>query len=182
MFKAELKNNANGCKLELFASNYFQDKGSPLIIQRRQFETYDDAKAYFLSCAHSFLFQSFDAFTFRLKSLSTGIMSGYRGGTEDNRLLFIENYWKLIELKNAFYASGTSVYLHAQLIMMNAEILINTIPRDHKLDYNYFRDMVQDLIKVAAMLLRALDQHLDENRKEWHKMTNEDIEELKNVA
>jgi ribonucleotide reductase beta subunit family protein with ferritin-like domain len=109
-------------------------------------------------------------------------MSGYRGGTEDNRLLFIENYWKLIELKNAFYASGTSVYLHAQLIMMNAEILINTIPRDHKLDYNYFRDMVQDLIKVAAMLLRALDQHLDENRKEWHKMTNEDIEELKNVA
>lgn len=182
MFKASITPTVNGCKLELFASNYFAPKTAPLIIERKTFETREEATAYFISCSHSFLHQSFDAYTFKLSGLSATIMQGNRGGSADNRMLFIENYWKLIELKNEFFAPANSIFRHASFIMNNSQILINTIPRDHSFDYNFFRELVLDLIKVSAMLLRALDKHIEENKKEWHEMTNEDIAELLEVA
>ena len=163
--KFEGTNYYRPCKEVLTDSNWFAEIG--------------EAKSWFVGTAHCYLSGTFDSLFIRLRAISPKIFHGTAGGNSENRNLWMENYWKLIELKEEFFYGGNSVWKRASLILENVTILIQSIPRDHSLYYDFYKNMVSDMIKCAKMIVRALEKDIEKQKKEWYQMTTEDVEELK---
>lgn len=180
MLTVNHKKYADGLQIKFEGSNYYRPE-KIVLRDQKWFAEIEDAKNWFVGTAHSYLCGTFDSLFIRLRALSPKIFHGTAGGSPENRNLWQENYWKLKELKEEYFKGANSVWKRANIILLNTEILIHSIPRDHSLDYNYYKNMVADMIKCAKLIVEAMKKDIEKQKKEWFEMTSQDIPELEEV-
>jgi hypothetical protein len=180
MLTVKHKKYADGIQIVFQGSNYYRPI-KPILEDQKWFENIEDAKSWFVGVSHAYLCGTFDSLFIRLRAISPKIFHGTAGGSPENRNLWQENYWKLKDLKEEYFKNANSVWKRANIILDQHQILINSIPRDHSLDYDFFKNMVADMIKCAKLMKEALKKDIEKQKKEWFEMTSQDIPELEEV-
>lgn len=186
MWKTAFENIGNKCILRLQASNYYRggEAYKTKIDIVKSFDSEDESKAYFVSCAHTYLCGTFDLFFLQLKDLLPVI---YHGNIidPDKRFMIMDNFHKLVQLKELFSSWTPSVWRRANLITENIGLMHDCTPNVEELHYTHFYNMMQDMMKCAVAIKLALEDHLELVQKEWHEVNDQDIKEnysLKNDA
>lgn len=177
MWKVEFETIANAHILRIEAANYYaagEDAVQSLNITK-SFKNEDESKAYFISCAHTFMCGAFDILRVQLEGVAPVIFHG--NVLHDlHRVEFMENWHEFKALKELFSSANPSIWKRANLITENYELIYSVIPKNEKLHYAYFLQLCKDLLKCAAQLKRALGDHIELAKKEWHEITASDID------
>lgn len=171
----------NGHTVSIEATNYYRPGDGDLIIIKDRFKKLDHVRSWFVGNAHSYIGGTLDVYIQLLKGISTHIMQLKYGGTAEQRNIWMENYWKVIDLKEKFYGTS-SVWERANLILDNHQIIQKSVPQDDRLQHDHFWNMAKDMVKAAAKLKGALKDeeklHRIEQSQSWLKSKSEDIQEL----
>lgn len=177
MWKVEFENIGNSHILRINAANYYaagEESVTNLNICK-SFDTEQESKAYFVSCAHTYMCGTFDILRIQLEGIAPVVFHG--NVLHDlHRVDFIENWNTFLELKELFSSAGPSIWKRANLITDNYELIYSVIPKNEKLHYSYFLQLCKDLLRCSAQIKRALGDHIELAKKEWYEITNQDIE------
>lgn len=178
MWKTKIEPIGGKHILNIDATNYYSQNSKSFedIEIRRAFDTIEEAKHYFIGCAHTFLVGSFEIFVKQLQAVAPII---FNGNVLHNlhRVEFIENWHSFLEFKEAFSSSGNSIWKKANLIIDQYELIYSVLPKSEALKYSYFLEFAKDILKSAAQLKRALGDRIELQKREWHEINGQDIEE-----
>lgn len=184
MFKAKITRRKNDVLMQLDYSDCWSElTGMKSEHVGKLFPDQETAENYLISCTCSFVNMAFEGLTNRLKAVAPYMMHSYRFGSADHRLEFIDHYWKVLELRELYFTTKTSPYQRSRLLIENTSLLISGLPKALELGYEELREVLRDLIKAALMLDRYFAPIIEEQRKEWYRLTDTEVDnEFKNVA
>jgi len=155
MFKFDHAKQSNGYQCALYLSNYFGNSDAPLIISKRFFNEIEEIKPWAISNVETFLTGTFEAYFIRINAITTIIHSGKGGGDSNDRMKFIEAFWKLKKMSEHL-ESEITVWKMAIYINENLQTIIDTIPKDKNLNFELFKAMATDIIKATKFIIKTL--------------------------
>src|SRR5690554_591654 len=184
MFKFNHYKQSNGYQCELFLTNYYGHSEAPLIISKRFFSTSEKIKPWAISNVDTFLIGSLEAFFIRIAAVAPEIFNGRSGGDHEARTIFMESYWKLEKFRKNLKTQST-VWKKINFVDEHLQVIIDAIPRDKHLQFDFFTEIAKDIIKATKFLLKAMANSKEENddyNDNWHVENALELEELESLA
>lgn len=178
MWTAKIESIGEKHILRIKAQNYYAASDEPFsdIEVTRSFDEIEDATNYFISCAHTYMSGTFDILNVQLNSVAPIIFHG--NVVHDLfRIKFMDNWHKFKELKELFSQNSSSVWKRANLLCDNYELIYTVIPKKQELQYDYYLQMLKDILKVASQIKRAMGARI-EIQKDWFKIEESDIQDI----